>query len=74
MTMTMDEMKKAIARDLKTQYGFAPALKDIRPLETSGYGKNKYECMAFHINGKGYIYNAYGIVIKAPAYDMNNEQ
>ena len=70
--MTMNEMKKAIVKTFKVQFGFAPALKDIRPLETSGCGKH-YEFIAFHVNGIGYIYRTYGNVIRNNAYDMKNE-
>lgn len=77
MTMTMDEMKKTIVNYFKLHYGFAPALKDIRPLETSGYGKNKYEFMAFHINGIGYTislnYTVCPMIEKSEHYDIINE-
>lgn len=70
MTMTMTEMKKEIVRSFKRQYGFAPTMASIRPLETSGYGK-KYEFMAFHIGGIGYTFSTlWGMVEKNEHYDM----
>lgn len=70
--MTMNEMKKAIVKSFKVNFGFAPALKDIKPLETSGCGSH-YDFIAFHVNGIGYIYRPYELVIRNNAYDMNKE-
>lgn len=69
MELTMQEMKIAIVKDFKRQYGFAPAMKNIIPLVSSGSG-NTYNWMAFCIGKIGYEYNVYTGVQKSESYDL----
>lgn len=64
----MEEIKKQIVAAFKKQYGFAPTMKAIRPLECSGTA-DKIDYLAFHISGHGYDY-ANGIVEANEVYDF----
>lgn len=69
-TMTIPEMKRAIVRAFKSEYGFAPTLKSIIPIETLGYYK-KYTWIGFRINGKGYNYRvSTKKIVKDENYNM----
>ena len=69
----MKEIKKAIVKAFKAQYGFAPAMKDIIPLETSGSG-DLIDWIAFHVNGHGYDFATWigktGYIKENEAYNM----
>jgi len=67
-------VKEMIQKRFKTQFGFAPNKKDIRPLECC-YTKvfNDVwivESLAFHVNGHGWVYTKEGKIEKADAYNM----
>lgn len=67
--MTMNQIKKAIIASFKKQYGFAPTMKAIIPLESSGYA-NSIEELAFAVSGMGYSFKIGGEVERAEAYDL----
>lgn len=67
--MTMNEIKKAITKAFKAQYGFAPAMTKIVPLESSGYGNN-IEWLGFAVGGIGYEYDINKGLEKNEAYDF----
>ena len=68
--MTMNQMKKMIQVLFRKTYGFAPMLKEIRPLETSQTGES-YTAMAFHVNHIGYTYSIECGLHRAVHYDIN---
>ena len=63
----MKQIKKRIVDIFLKEYGFAPALKDIRPLEASSC--QGYEVLGFHVNGIGYVYRD-NKVTRAKQYDL----
>ncbi len=68
--MTIQEMKKAIQKSFTKQYGFAPALNQIRPQETYGAGKFIEE-MSFCVGNIGYAFSVKTMVVeRAEAYDL----
>lgn len=67
--MTMAQIKKAIIASFRKQYGFAPTMKAIIPMESVGY-RNKIEELAFVVGGYGYSYKLGGQVERAEAYDL----
>ena len=67
--MTMDEIKRAIVKAFKDQYGFAPAMKSIIPLEGSGF-ENEYTWIGFAVGGIGYEYDTLEGLTKSEAYDF----
>lgn len=66
---TMVEMKKHIIESFKRKYGFAPTMKAIIPLESSGAGKY-ITWLAFYVNGIGYECHYQGDVERNDVYDM----
>lgn len=66
--MTMNEMKRAIVESFENWYGFAPAMKNIIPLETSSYG-NSYEWMGFRVGKVGYQFDKANGVNRCECYD-----
>jgi|GEM_PF-5467487 len=52
---TNTQLKTIAQRALKSEYGFAPKLKDIVLLEAFGTG----EYILFEINGQEYSFNSY---------------
>lgn len=53
--MTKQEIKKTAQAALKSEYGFAPALTDIRLLEDNG--ERTY--IRFAVENKEYVFNSY---------------
>lgn len=58
MTYTNTEIKKTAQVALKSEYGFAPALKDITLLEASGDRTR----ILFRVAGHEYSFNSYNFI------------
>lgn len=73
MSNNLHLVKKDIVENMKRIYGFAPKLKDIRPLESCEDG-DFITWLGFDINGVGYEWNASHYanerVYKSESYDM----
>ena len=67
--MTMKNLLKAIVASFKKEYGFAPSMKAITPMESSGSGNN-YDWLAFCVNGIGYDFHIGGKVYRNENYDL----
>lgn len=65
----MMNIKRQIVESFKNEYGFAPAMNAIKPLESIGTGNNT-EWLAFHINGIGYEYRIGGKVERNENYNL----
>lgn len=65
----MTNIKRKIVESFKKEYGFAPSMTAIVPMESSGKG-NGIDWLAFNINGIGYEYRIGGTVQKNENYDM----
>ena len=66
--MTMNEIKKAIVKAFEEEYGFAPAMNKIIPMESSGCG-NKLDWMAFTVGRIGYTFSKKDGLDRNDAYD-----
>lgn len=75
--MTMNEIKKAIIKAFKRDFGFAPAtMKAIVPLESSGYtidGTEFITWVAFAVGRIGYTYDkSLDLLEKCEGYDLKH--
>lgn len=67
--MMIDECKNKIVESFKKEFGFAPAKKNIIPLESAD-NSIIIDFMGFAVNGVGYSWNFFNGVVKNDAYDM----
>lgn len=68
----MDYIKRRIVEAFKEQYGFAPSMKSIIPMESFGYS-NHITWLAFHINGIGYEYRLNDKVMRNDCYNFGDD-
>ena len=64
--------KELIQEKFTKMFGFAPALKDIIPMEASYekfHGEWQIQSLAFCVNNIGWNFNELGQVERAEAYD-----
>lgn len=67
--MTLTEVKRTIVKSFRKQFGFAPTMKSIRPMESCQCGEN-YVTLAFCIGKIGYSWKLGEEVERAEPYDL----